>query len=74
MGQDLMLIQRGQRCDDVLSQRRFSASQLDDIIFPIGAMMLLALRFFLARHADNRACVTVFEVNHGTEDQGGSRT
>lgn len=68
----VMPIQRGQRFDDTLSQHRFKASQLEDIVFPITAAMLLAIRFFLARHADSRAGVIVFEVANGGEDQGGS--
>ena len=48
------------KLDDVASRRRFATSQLSELTFTVDAVGLLAVWFFLARHAaSSSACVVV---------------
>ena len=44
---------------DVASRRTFFASDLAELTIEVGALQLLALHLFLARHADRRARVVL---------------
>jgi len=46
---------------DIASRRRFRARDLDGVVVGVSAAGLLAVWFFLARHADVRAYVRVVE-------------
>lgn len=48
-----------QRSDDVLSLQRFRGAELTGMEISVEALNLLALWWFLARHADHHACVFV---------------
>lgn len=54
------------RLDDVLSGLPLTAKMLSDVHLPPTTMNLLALLFFLNRHADHRACVTCL-IDNGEE-------
>jgi len=66
-----MANQRGQRLDDVLGRKIWSAQELQDMPRETPSPeMYLAILFFLSRHAAN---TRVFFVMSGEPDDGGSR-
>lgn len=59
---DHRAITRGVNNDDCLSTTRFSPADLSDIRVDVCPVMLLALWFFIGRHADARARVRLMCV------------
>jgi hypothetical protein len=59
-----------ERRDDVASLRLFTFADLRSIEVPHGALMFLAIRFFLSRHADRRAYVVVIRGTDGDDEEG----
>jgi len=65
-----MTTKRGTRNDDVLSQRVWRGIELSDVELPVGSLSLLALLFFLNRHADCRAFVFVRRGHDERQEEG----
>ncbi len=68
--------QRGtKRGDDVLSKTLFRAAELSEVELAVGPLDLLALLFFLNRHADGRAFVIVRGATpHDRQEEGDEGT
>jgi len=68
-----MAIQRGQQQSDVLSRRLFNAAQLGEFRVVIKPENILAIWFFLNRHAERRAYYVVRGISDGSEkgERGG---
>jgi hypothetical protein len=62
-----------ERRDDVASLRRFAFSDLRSIKIPDGVVTLLAIRFFLSRHADHRTHVVIVRGTNDDEEGNGGR-
>lgn len=60
-----MLHTCGEKFDDVLRTKRFTAAELQDVVVDVSHLTYLACLFFLSRHADSRAEVVVMEILHG---------